>query len=479
MQEGTVHMTPAQEKAFKREGLRVVFGGILIHFVLGTFYLWGGISVYVASYLRLYSDEVDIDLVKMVFPLMFVAINSTMSLGVKTAAKIGHKLMCVLTIICVSAAPVIVSFVTNYVIFIIIYTVMIGLASGMVYMTPIVCGWKYFPNRKGLISGAIIAGYGFGSFTFNMIALALVNPNNETATVVHDGHSYFGEDVASRVPFMLRILAIIYISVGAIGCLLVKMPRTIPTEHHEEHKGLVKETAVKGGVQHEYHECASIGEGVRSSPFWKLMGMVITGSFLGLLMANNYKVFGLEQLKNDSFVTLVGSVGSAANGCSRLFWAALYDRFGYKKVYFALMLLQCGVCATLYLISKTPALYLIWHSIIMATEGGQFSVMPTVSTKVFGPKIGPVIYGILYIGFSIANLSSFFLVKFALKSLGWSSIFWICFGLSVAAFLINLLFREDYKFENKYKGKVRVPETPDHHDSHHDDDHHTHDDDKH
>lgn len=33
MQEGTVHMTPAQEKAFKREGLRVVLGGIMIHFV--------------------------------------------------------------------------------------------------------------------------------------------------------------------------------------------------------------------------------------------------------------------------------------------------------------------------------------------------------------------------------------------------------------------------------------------------------------
>lgn len=86
---------------------------------------------------------------------------------------------------------------------------------------------QYDPNSfKGLISGAIIAGYGFGSFTFNMIALSLVNPNNEKASVVEDGESYFTDDVASRVPYMFRILAIIYISVGVIGCLLVKMPKS-------------------------------------------------------------------------------------------------------------------------------------------------------------------------------------------------------------------------------------------------------------
>lgn len=85
----------------------------------------------------------------MVFPLMFVGINSTMSLGVKTANRIGHRLICFLGIVCVAGASLIVSFISDYVTFIIIYTVMIGLASGMVYMTPIVCGWKYFPNRKG------------------------------------------------------------------------------------------------------------------------------------------------------------------------------------------------------------------------------------------------------------------------------------------------------------------------------------------
>jgi len=57
-------------------------------------------------------------------------------------------------------------------------------------------------------------------------------------------------------------------------------------------------------------------------------------------MANNYKVYGLTRISDDVFVTTVGSVGSVFNGCSRLFWAALYDRFGFKKVYFVLMGIQ-------------------------------------------------------------------------------------------------------------------------------------------
>lgn len=52
----------------KRDGILVIVGGIMIHLVLGTFYLWGGISVYVASYMRLYDPEFTITSVNFVFP---------------------------------------------------------------------------------------------------------------------------------------------------------------------------------------------------------------------------------------------------------------------------------------------------------------------------------------------------------------------------------------------------------------------------
>lgn len=145
----TEHFTPAQEKRFRLEGWRVIIGGVFIHLVLGTFYLWGSISVYIASYLRAHNSEVTLNVVKMVFPLMNVAINSTLSFGVKLAAIIGHKLMATAAIFLIAATVFLVSWITNFWAFLFIYAILLGVSSGMVYMVPVVCGLRYFPTRKG------------------------------------------------------------------------------------------------------------------------------------------------------------------------------------------------------------------------------------------------------------------------------------------------------------------------------------------
>ena len=57
-----------------------------------------------------------------------------------------------------------------------LYTGMNGLGCGTCYMVPLVCGWEYFPAKKGLVTGIVIGAYGFGSFAFSLISTALVNP---------------------------------------------------------------------------------------------------------------------------------------------------------------------------------------------------------------------------------------------------------------------------------------------------------------
>lgn len=57
-----------------------------------------------------------------------------------------------------------------------------------------------------MVSGLIIAGYGFGAFTFNFICKAICNPNNEEPNreFTENGKTvhYFSEDVYENVPFM-------------------------------------------------------------------------------------------------------------------------------------------------------------------------------------------------------------------------------------------------------------------------------------
>ena len=73
----------------------------------------------------------------LVFPILGLFTNSVLSFGVKLAEHLGFKLMIFLGGTCISLAFLIASFITNFWGFVIIYCVMVGIASGLVYMLPV------------------------------------------------------------------------------------------------------------------------------------------------------------------------------------------------------------------------------------------------------------------------------------------------------------------------------------------------------
>ena len=115
------------------------------------------------------------------------------------------------------------SLMTSWWGFVFWYCVMFPIGIGMVYWTPIMCGWEWFPENKGLISGLVVAGFGFGAFIFGFISTGIVNPDNEKADVhfIHDGvtDKIFPYDVARKVPHMFRI-CLIFWSIFALIAIL-------------------------------------------------------------------------------------------------------------------------------------------------------------------------------------------------------------------------------------------------------------------
>jgi hypothetical protein len=45
-------------------------------------------------------------------------------------------------------------------------------------MAPLLAAWLHFPDRKGLVSGIIMAGFGLGVFIYNIVSNKIANPNN-------------------------------------------------------------------------------------------------------------------------------------------------------------------------------------------------------------------------------------------------------------------------------------------------------------
>ena len=66
---------------------------------------------------------------------------------------------------------------------------------------PFVCGWKYFPNNKGLVSGIISGAYGMGNVIFSYPSTAIVNPHGLEATIeINADTVYFTEDGRRHMP---------------------------------------------------------------------------------------------------------------------------------------------------------------------------------------------------------------------------------------------------------------------------------------
>ena len=61
------------------------------------------------------------------------------------------------------------SFAPNLATFMFCYSFLFGAGVGLAYTAPMVSGWKWFPNKKGLVSGAVVAGFGSGGFVFNQV----------------------------------------------------------------------------------------------------------------------------------------------------------------------------------------------------------------------------------------------------------------------------------------------------------------------
>jgi len=83
----------------------------------------------------------------------------------------------------------------------------------------------------------------------------------------------------------------------------------------------------------------------------------------GSVLSAVYKNYGLENNPDDQFMTIVGTVGSIANGVSRNVWAIMLDKFQYKHIFSILLCIQIAIGFTMELIVPNKVLYMLWVAI--------------------------------------------------------------------------------------------------------------------
>ncbi|CAM9306423.1 unnamed protein product, partial [Hapterophycus canaliculatus] len=133
-------------------------------------------------------------------------------LGLRGTAAVGATLVALATLASSSATSVLGLAALNSV---------FGVGVSLAYTCPLVSGYAWMPERKGAVSGFVVAGFGAGAAVFDAVATAVVNPRN----IPPDPDTgYYSEEVAGRVPAMYLILGSCYLLLGLFGSWMIANP---------------------------------------------------------------------------------------------------------------------------------------------------------------------------------------------------------------------------------------------------------------
>ncbi|XP_071826655.1 apicoplast pyruvate carrier 1-like [Apostichopus japonicus] len=453
----------------KSKGYITIIGGIMVHLTLGTFYCYGNMAPYVASYIREYSSPKTIRYQEMTFILAAMAVGQgafiqvggflEKRIGPRAATMLGGLIMS--SGVALSALTIKASFYWLMV----TYGLVFGLGIGIAYVPPMVCANRWFPESKGLVNGAIAAGFGGGAFIFNIVQTFYINPDNikPNHTLHFDDHieKYYDQpSLLKRVPSCFLLQAGIFLLMQMIGvCLISNPPRPQQLRTLSVKSNLISDDEDDDSSSEEYHpthfprvpeeqiyqDPKSSGniytplEVIRHWPFWILWFTFAVNAQIIVIVPSLYKAFGQTFIDSDQFLAVAGSVSSIFNAFGRIFWGQFADKASYKM---AMCFLTTSGAVLLFTFGLTSlggeVMYLFWVCAIFFTFSGNFALFPTVTARAFGmDHFGPN-YGLLFTSITIASVAAAFLATTMQDTLGWIGLFQLVGGFSMVGLILTI-----------------------------------------
>ena len=441
-------MAAAQSNPFKNPAVRgplVVLGALMAHLILGTVYCFGNLISYAPESLRFFSGLPGAagavpDAVQ-VFPFALLSLNMGLPIGARLNKALGPRLTTLIGMTAMVSGVYIGSFQTQLLPFVAFFSVLSGIGIGIGYSTPMQAGWTWFPEKKGLVNGLVLLGFGAGAFIFNKVATGMAGAGTPWAA-------------------MLRKLAYIYAAVGLTGAALVKaQPPCDPEEELCDTENGIDECEVDDEmtkvetVTSPPEVCDPPGAGFREAVTSKrfallwLMGLMVFTP--GLTLSGLYKRFGMESgavLADDRFQSAMGGLAAIANGLGRVFFGALVDTLGYVKGFGVTAAATAALMLAFPLTVNSKLAYASALIGLIFCLGGSMVMFITANAQIFGTRKAGEIYSLLYTAIALASLVGAKLTMRLLAPLGWNGIFKVLSAMGCAAAgLIYLLSQEKKK----------------------------------
>lgn len=250
-----------------------------------------------------------------------------------------------------------------------------GTGLGMGYIVPISFLVKWFPDRRGLIVGLAVGGFGAGS----LIAAPLAHHLIELAGVAHT----------------FAYLGITYAIVSAISALFMRNPPSGWTPAGWTPSA--QQTLQRSNRDY------TLGEALRNWQWWAICLFLSINTMAGLsLLSQAAPMF--QELGKATPVVAAGLVGviSIGNGLGRVLWAWISDLTSRKFAYFLMYLIEAALFWSYPSISSLAILAVV-TGIVVTCYGGGYGITPAFAADYFGPRhVGPI-YGFMLLPWAFAS----------------------------------------------------------------------------
>jgi len=293
------------------------------------------------------------------------------------------------------------------------YGLLGGIGTGIIYIGVIGLMVKWFPDKRGLATGLVAAGYGMG-------AVVTTFPISNSLA-------------ASGYQHTLVVYGLAIGTVGLVAALALQRPPN----------GYVPPRESAPVIRNARD--ATPGRMLGTPLFWLLFVMMAMMSTSGLMVISQMGAFARDFGVADVLVLGLAALPLAltldriTNGLTRPFFGWLSDRIGRENTMFIAFALE-GVAMTAWLLTRDNAvLFVLLSGLVFFGWGEIFSLFPSTLTDTFGPRHASTNYGFLYMAQGVGSILGGPLAALLYQKTGtWTAVFAVVIAMNFATAALAL-----------------------------------------
>jgi OFA family oxalate/formate antiporter-like MFS transporter len=348
----------------------IAIAGVFLQIALGAVYAWSVFRVPLAKQFGWSISEITLTFTISIFVLGFAAFFGGLWLNRK-----GPRVVALTGGVLYGLGVFLASFSHNLWWLYLSYGVIGGIGLGFAYIVPVAVLVKWFPDRRGLITGIAVGGFGAGALITAPVATRLIQSVGVLSTFAYLGIAYL----------IVTLISGFFMQNPPDGW---KLKGWTPTATQTSHR-----------AGHDF----TLSEALKTWQWWALWLLLFLNTCAGIsIISQEAPLF--QELAGVTAVVAASMVGLASigNAVGRVFWAWISDLITRRATFFVMFVAQVFLFWFFPNI-VTASLMTIVAFVVLMCYGGGFGTMPAFAADYFGPKnVGPI-YGLMLTAWGFAS----------------------------------------------------------------------------